>query len=246
MPFATHEGDKIHYQVYGDGPPLIIHHGLFSSAASLAYPQFVEAVSSAFQMIFIDSLGHGESDMQEDPSHYTRQHRAGDIVAVLDDLGIDQASYFGYSMGGWLGCAIAKYAPERLAALCIAGWPVERPSHPELAGMDPDEVWATVKRGLFFTNQKEFSQLNERTEQSVRNCLEAIADNDGALEAVAALHCPVMMVCGEDDTMFEAALVTAEKLKVPFLPVPGDHGQAINQNLGFYFPQVADFFLGEE
>ena len=76
--------------------------------------------------------------------------------------------------------------------------------------------------------------------------MNAIADNDGALEAVAALNCPVMMVCGEDDTMFEAAQKAAEKLKVLFLPVPGDHGQAINQNLGFYFPQVADFFLGEE
>lgn len=245
MPFATHEGDRIHYQVYGDGPPMIIHHGLFSSAASLAYPQFVEAVSGAFQMIFIDSLGHGESDMQDEASHYTAAHRAGDIVAVLDDLGIDQASYFGYSMGGWLGTAMARYAPERLASLCIAGWPIGRPVHKELEGMDPDEVWATVKRGLFFTNQKEFSQLNERTEQSVRNCMEAIADNDGAMKAVKALSCPVMMACGEDDDMFPAAENTAKELGVNFLPVPGDHGSAINRNFGFWFPQVADFFLGE-
>lgn len=246
MPFAIHEGDKIHYEVYGDGPPMIIHHGLFSSAAALAYPQFVEAVSGAFQMIFIDSLGHGESDMQDDPSHYTREHRAGDIVAVLDALGVDQAHYFGYSMGGWLGTAMAKFAPERLASICIAGWPIEREPNAEFDAMDPDEAWATVKRGLFFGNPKEFANITERTEQSIRNCMNAIADNDGALEAVAALNCPVMMVCGEDDTMFEAAQKAAEKLKVPFLPVPGDHGQAINQNLGFYFPQVADFFLGEE
>lgn len=245
MPFATHEGDRIHYEVYGDGPPLIIQHGLFSSGAALAYPQFVEAVSGAFQMIFTDSLGHGESDMQDDPSHYTMQHRAGDIVAVLDDLGIKRVHYFGYSMGGWIGTAVAKYAPERLASLCIAGWPIERAPHPELEGMEPDEVWATVKRGLFFTNQKEFSQLNERTEGSVRNCLEAIADNDGTLEAVKALACPVMMACGEDDDMFPMAEGVAKKLGIRFLPVPGDHGAAINKNFGFWFPEVADFFLGE-
>jgi pimeloyl-ACP methyl ester carboxylesterase len=246
MPFASHEGDKIHYEVYGDGPPMIIHHGLFSSAEALAYPQFVEAVSGAFQMIFIDSLGHGESDMQDDPSHYTREHRAGDIVAVLDDLGIEQAYYFGYSMGGWLGTAMAKYAPERLAALCIAGWPIERAPHPEMVGMDADEVWATVKRGLFFGNSKEFANITERTEQSIRNCMEAIVDNDGALEAVKALNCPVMMACGDEDDMFQAAETAANKLGVKFLAVPGDHGAAINRNFGYWFPQVADFFLGEE
>lgn len=115
MPFATHDGDQIHYQIFGQenpaSPPLIIQHGLFSSGTDLAYPQFVEAVSGAFKMIFTDSLGHGESDMNDDPSHYTMEHRAGDICAVLDAEGIDKAHYFGYSMGGWIGTAMAKYAP---------------------------------------------------------------------------------------------------------------------------------------
>lgn len=246
MPFATHEGDQIHYQVFGNGPPLIIQHGLFSSGASLAYPQFVDAVSEAFQMIFTDSLGHGESDMQDDPSHYTMEHRAGDIVAVLDDLGIEKVHYFGYSMGGWIGTAMAKYAPERLNSLCIAGWPIERTPHPEMEGMDPEEVWAAVKRGLFFANQKEFANINERTERSIRNCMEAIADNEGALEAVKALSCPVIMACGDEDDMFGGAEAAAKKLDVKFLAVPGDHGAAINKNFGYWFPEVADFFLGEE
>lgn len=246
MPFAIHDGDQIHYETYGNGPPLIIHHGLFSSAEALSYPQFVENVSDTFHMIFIDSLGHGESDMQDDPSHYTREHRAGDIVAVLDALGIGRAHYFGYSMGGWLGCAMAKYAPERLSSLCIAGWPIEINWPEEFQKKTPDERWADAKRALFFANKREFSRLNPRTEPSVRNCMEAISDNDGALDAIAALDCPAMMLCGEDDLMFPVAQAAAKKLEIPFLPVPGNHDEAINQNLGFYFPDVAEFFLKAE
>ena len=133
MPFAIHDGDRIHYETYGEGPPLIIQHGLFSSGADMSYPQFVEAVSGTFRMIFTDSLGHGESDMNDDPSHYTMEHRAGDICAVLDAEGIERAHYFGYSMGGWIGTAMAKYNPERLLSLCVAGWPVDRTPSPEMA-----------------------------------------------------------------------------------------------------------------
>ncbi len=49
------------------------------------------------------------------------KHRSADVVAVLDDLGIDRAHYFGYSLGGWVGFGLAKYAPERIRSLIIGG-----------------------------------------------------------------------------------------------------------------------------
>jgi len=45
----------------------------------------------------------------------------GDVVAILDDLGIDKAIFWGYSMGGSVGLATGKYAPERFSALIIGG-----------------------------------------------------------------------------------------------------------------------------
>jgi hypothetical protein len=44
-----------------------------------------------------------------------------DIVAVLDDLGIATAHYFGYSMGGWIGFGAARYASKRFRSLIIGG-----------------------------------------------------------------------------------------------------------------------------
>jgi pimeloyl-ACP methyl ester carboxylesterase len=47
--------------------------------------------------------------------------RVRDVVIVLDHLHINKAHYFGYSMGGWIGFGIAKYAPERFHSLIIGG-----------------------------------------------------------------------------------------------------------------------------
>ncbi|TNE35841.1 MAG: alpha/beta fold hydrolase [Alphaproteobacteria bacterium] len=246
MPFATHDGNKIHYKTYGTGAPLIIQHGLYSNAEELAYPQFVEAVGQTFQMIFIDSLGHGASDAPSDYDHYRPAHRARDIAAVLDDLGIEKAHYFGYSMGGWLGCAMAAHAPERLKSICIAGFPVDIHPPSDMSDEQFEEVWANSKRGLFFDNKRAFARLNSETEPGLKMCLRAILDHPEHKEAVAALTVPVMMLCGEDDDLFAGAQAMAGELGIHFLPVPGNHGEAINQNLGFYFPDVAEFFLKVE
>jgi pimeloyl-ACP methyl ester carboxylesterase len=70
------------------------------------------------------------------------QKRVGDVVAVLDALHIQKAHFFGYSMGGWIGFGMAKYAPERVHALIIGGahpyadhsWDVFR----QVDGTDPE------------------------------------------------------------------------------------------------------------
>ena len=40
---------------------------------------------------------------------------------MLDELGVDKAHYFGYSLGGELGWALAKYVPDRFSSLIIGG-----------------------------------------------------------------------------------------------------------------------------
>ena len=66
------------------------------------------------QLILLDARGHGASDKPHDPAAYDLRLRVGDVTAVLDDLEIRRADYFGYSMGGWIGFGLAKHAPVRL------------------------------------------------------------------------------------------------------------------------------------
>jgi pimeloyl-ACP methyl ester carboxylesterase len=56
-----------------------------------------------------------------DPRAHRHELLVADILAVLDDLGVEQAHFLGYSMGGRIGFAIAKYAPDRFSSVIIGG-----------------------------------------------------------------------------------------------------------------------------
>ncbi len=121
MPYVENNGVKIHYEVSGAGAPLVIQHGFtldVEVVKALGYPKYFE---KGRRIILIDARGHGLSDKPRGPDNYGMRKSAGDILAVLDDLGISKAGYFGYSMGGVIGFALAKYAPGRLRFLVIGG-----------------------------------------------------------------------------------------------------------------------------
>ncbi len=121
MPYASNHGVRIHYEVEGNGPPLVLQHGLFTSLRDWYDCGYVEGLKNDYRLILVDARGHGSSDKPHNVEAYTSKPRVGDILAVLDELTLSQAHYFGYSMGGWIGFALAKHAPERHHSLIIGG-----------------------------------------------------------------------------------------------------------------------------
>lgn len=121
MPYAINNGVHIHYQVEGQGPPLVLHHPLGESLACWYEYGYVEALRGRWQLILIDGRGHGKSDKPATLAAYDLEPRAADIVAALDDLALEQAHYFGYSLGGWIGFGLALHAPERVSSLILGG-----------------------------------------------------------------------------------------------------------------------------
>ena len=73
------------------------------------------------RLVLIDARGHGASDKPHDPAAYDMALRVSDVTSVLDDLQIERANFFGYSMGGWIGFGLAKYAPTRFRSLILGG-----------------------------------------------------------------------------------------------------------------------------
>ena len=132
MPYANNQGIRIHYEVEGAGPPLVLQHGSTAWLESFYDTGYVDGLKEDYQLILMDARGHGASDKPHEPEAYGRALMASDVVAVLDDLGISKAHFLGLSMGGQVGWAIAKFFPERFHSLIIvSAVPVERdPSEP--------------------------------------------------------------------------------------------------------------------
>jgi pimeloyl-ACP methyl ester carboxylesterase len=121
MPYAHHHGVRIYYEVEGDGPPLVLLHGSACSHLEWREMGYTDVLRRDYQLILIDARGHGASAKPHDPAAYTLRLRVADVLAVLDSLTLRQVHYFGYSMGGWIGFGLAKYAPERLRSLILGG-----------------------------------------------------------------------------------------------------------------------------
>jgi pimeloyl-ACP methyl ester carboxylesterase len=122
MPYATRDGVRIHYQVEGQGEPLMLYHGLTGSGERWRDTGYTTGLGGEYQLILIDARGHGLSDKPRNPSAYSRFEQATDVVAVLDDLGIITTRFWGHSMGGDVALALGRHEPERVSALVITGY----------------------------------------------------------------------------------------------------------------------------
>ncbi|MFF0739192.1 alpha/beta fold hydrolase [Streptomyces sp. NPDC004111] len=116
MTYATAaDGTRIAYQYRGEGPVLVLLAGQSNSH------RWWDAVRADFHpargTLTLDYRGTGDSDKPDTP-HSTALF-ARDVVAVLDELGIDRADVYGTSMGGRVAQQLAARFPERVGALVL-------------------------------------------------------------------------------------------------------------------------------
>jgi pimeloyl-ACP methyl ester carboxylesterase len=121
LPYASHQSIRIHYQIDGDGPALVLHHGLAGSLEVWRQLGYAAALRDNYKVIMLDARGHGASDKPHDRRAYGLLNQVADVLAVLDALQLAKAHFLGYSMGGWIGLGLAKYAPERVESLVLGG-----------------------------------------------------------------------------------------------------------------------------
>lgn len=108
---------EMYYAVYGEGEPLLLLHGGLGNADYFANQ--LEAFSAEYQVIAVDSRGHGRSTVTETPIGYSLM--ASDVLALMDYLEIDAANLVGWSDGGIIGLDIAINHPNRLIKLVAYG-----------------------------------------------------------------------------------------------------------------------------
>jgi pimeloyl-ACP methyl ester carboxylesterase len=122
--FFDAKGVKIHFLIDGTGEPVVLIHGLDSSArVNWQMPGTIDALARDHQVIAIDLPGYGESDKPDDPAAYGEQW-VDDVILLLDRLNIRKAHIVGYSMGGMVALKLIAEHPERVISGTLggAGW----------------------------------------------------------------------------------------------------------------------------
>ena len=114
---VTLNGAEIAYAVIGTGDPVVLVHGGDANSEHWAFQ--VRALVDQYQVILLDSRGHGRSPYNG--SSLTYVQLADDVLALLDLLGIERAHLVGWSDGGIIGIDLALRHPERLGKVVAFG-----------------------------------------------------------------------------------------------------------------------------
>lgn len=115
MPILTIDNDEFYYEDHGEGPAIVLAHGVGGNHASWFHQ--VETLSRSYRVITFDHRGFGRSS---DLAGLGRSSFVPDLAALLDHREIARAVLVGQSMGGGTCLSFAAAYPERCAALVMA------------------------------------------------------------------------------------------------------------------------------
>jgi pimeloyl-ACP methyl ester carboxylesterase len=111
--YAPVNGIKIWYAEFGQGEPVILLHGGLANANY--WGNQVPVLAKNYQVIVMDSRGHGRSTRNSEPFGYDLM--ASDVIGLMDFLKIPKAAIVGWSDGAIIGLDIAIHHPERATKL---------------------------------------------------------------------------------------------------------------------------------
>jgi pimeloyl-ACP methyl ester carboxylesterase len=244
MPYADAIGAKIYYEEEGDGPPLVLLHGLTSNShVAWRDAGYVEALKHDYRLILIDARGHGKSDKPHDRASYVWPTPVNDVVAVLDKLAIPHAHILGYSMGGELGYGLAKYAPDRVTTSLIGGMPAQENDFTMFEGVDGSDhgdffAAFEAKLGVTFP-----AEAKERIAQNDLQALAAFAQTRPGLEdTLPHITVPCLLFVGESDPWYLLVRDNASQIaNAVFVSFPGLGHPEVMRHPELVLPEVMNF-----
>ena len=220
MPYIETRGSQIYYEVHGEGPPVLLAHGVGGNHAS--WFRQIPKFSRRYKVITFDHRGFGNST---DPEELGREAFVDDITALLDGLGINRAVLVGQSMGAGSVAAFTCAHPQRVRALVhcdsLAGADlpqalasamqahnaatdglsqIERVLGPTTIARDPEA-------SLLYLQLASFNSVNRRTLKGKAT--------PWTPAALAATGVPILFVVGEEDVIYPPQMIRAAHEQTP-------------------------------
>jgi len=216
---------RLHYLEAGSGPPLVLVHGLASSATQ-DWGRLVPPLARRFHVYAPDLPGFGESERPAE-ADYSIPMQVAAVRAFMEAKGVLRARVAGISMGGWIVSRLAGEHPERVERLVVvdaAGMRPERPDIPAEVLLPRDEegvrrLVAAVRHNAPVPPSfvaRDILALRLREERIVRRALESFREGRDWLNGtLGRADMPVLVVWGKQDALIPVAYGVALKAEFP-------------------------------
>jgi pimeloyl-ACP methyl ester carboxylesterase len=224
MVFVSSSGVRIHYEVEGHGPALLLHTGAGGDLRMWELAGYTRALEG-FRKILIDQRGRGMSDRPADLEAHKIERFVDDINAVMVDAGIDSAGFWGYSDGILVGMAFEDAYPGRLRVMLgTGGVPYLNLSELPKPADRQAEINRIVREGGVMASLKRFMEReNDRFPDPIyknvsetdprMNALDDMAwmEWNGPRAVCQKLRIPVLLLAGEkEDSKGQTEKIAAE------------------------------------
>jgi len=237
MAYADVNGLRMYYEIHGAGRPVVaLHGGLLS--IDLSFVDLLPTLADGRQVIAIDLQGHGRTtDIDRLP---LPENLAGDVVALLDELGVERADFVGFSYGGLTALAVATLFPERVGRLVLASAHFRRDGfHEEITASDGNST-RTPTAQEFLGWQESYQRIAPDPDH-----FWAFADKltkavhsftDWTPEQLRAITAPTLVIVGDNDFVrLEHAIELHELLADARLAVlPGTRHSEVMHRQGLH------------
>ncbi len=215
----------LHHRIDGrdQAPVVVLLHAIGTSLRM--WEAQVAALSLEYRVVSADLRGHGASPVPAGP--YTMGELAADVVALLDDLGIERASVCGLSLGGMVGltmAAVAQDRVDRLVAACVVAVPPLPPAWQDRArrvraGGTAAVSDLVVERWGYHDRAPEIGELVRgllatTSAEGYAGCCEAIATMD-LRPLLPLVSAPTLLLAGSDDPAAPASVAREMSAVMP-------------------------------
>jgi 2-succinyl-6-hydroxy-2,4-cyclohexadiene-1-carboxylate synthase len=261
------EGLRLHIAISGSGSPLVLLHGFTGSAET--WRDLRSGTEKNHTVVAVDFPGHGRSTSPPDPRRYALDRFAGDLVRVLDILGIGKTAFLGYSMGGRAALRCALSNRDRVAALILessspgisdsAVREVRRTSDDSMADtIERDGLEAFVARWEqlpLWTSQKSLPETArdrlraQRLDNQPFGLANSLRGAGAAMDLpvnarLSELHVPTLVIAGELDTAYvEIARTMSKSIPNARTAIVPRSGHAVHLEQPDAFANVITEFL---
>jgi pimeloyl-ACP methyl ester carboxylesterase len=191
-------GLNMYYEIHGTGEPLVLLHGAFS-AIGTSFGNVLPDLAKTRQVIAFEMQAHGRTADIDRP--LSMEQMADDTVAALRQLGIENADFFGYSMGASVALQVAIRHPEVVRKLVLASVTYNKSGvHPGLmeglAEMKPEMMFGSPWHEEYMRiapNPEDFATLFAKKTQMDREI------QDLPAETIESIEAPTLLIIGDSD-----------------------------------------------